>query len=112
MTWIPGDWRSRSTTPTRRPSEASSVATLAVVFDLPVPPRKEWTETSCAMVRPYYAWSVSVEPEGARLLLEVAEVVGVRDLRDPAGGAGLVDLDPELLHLRLQPSLALEDLAR
>jgi hypothetical protein len=46
MTWIPGDWMSRSTTPTRRPSAARSVATFAVVFDLPVPPRNEWMETS------------------------------------------------------------------
>jgi len=42
--WIPGDWMSVSTTPTRRPSAASSAARLAVVFDVPVPPRYEWTE--------------------------------------------------------------------
>src|SRR5205814_1626054 len=42
--WIPGDWMSVSTTPTRWPSAASSAATLAAAFDLPVPPRNEWTE--------------------------------------------------------------------
>src|SRR4249919_110221 len=112
MTWIPGDWMSRSTIPTRRPSAARTVATFAVVFDLPVPPRNECTETTCAMARPYPARSVGVEAHAARLLLEVAEVVRVGDLRDLLGGAGLVDLDAELLHLGLQSSLALDDLAR
>jgi hypothetical protein len=44
---MPGDWMSVSTTPTRRPSPASSAARLAVVFDFPVPPRYEWIETIC-----------------------------------------------------------------
>src|SRR5262245_32074409 len=33
-----------STTPTRRPPRARRVARLALRFDFPVPPRKEWTE--------------------------------------------------------------------
>src|SRR3954447_8395843 len=53
ITWIPGDWMSRSTTAMFLPSAARSVATFALVFDLPVPPRNEWTETSWAMARPY-----------------------------------------------------------
>ena len=44
MTWMPGDWMSVSMTPTRLPARATSTARLAVVFDLPVPPRKEWVE--------------------------------------------------------------------
>src|SRR2546425_12764571 len=39
----PGDWMSVSTTPTCRPWPASRAATLAVVLDLPVPPRNECT---------------------------------------------------------------------
>src|SRR6476646_9820319 len=112
MTWIPGDWMSRSTTPTCRPSAARMVATFAVVFDLPVPPRNECTETTWAMPRPYPARSVGVEAHAACLLLEVAEVVGVGDLGDLLGSAGLVDLDAELLDLGLQAPLAREDLAR
>src|SRR5579885_744670 len=42
---MPGDWMSASTMPTRRPCRAKVAARFAVVFDLPVPPRKEWTET-------------------------------------------------------------------
>ena len=38
---MPGDWMSVSMTPTRSPRAAASTATFAVVFDLPVPPRKE-----------------------------------------------------------------------
>src|SRR3989304_2896362 len=41
---MPGDWMSVSTIPTLWPSAASRVARLAAVLDLPVPPRKEWTE--------------------------------------------------------------------
>ena len=41
MTWMPGDWMSVSMTPTRWPARATSTARLAVVFDLPVPPRNE-----------------------------------------------------------------------
>jgi hypothetical protein len=48
-TWMPGDWMSVSTTPIRWPAAASSVATLAAMFDLPVPPRKEWIEMIFAM---------------------------------------------------------------
>src|SRR5262245_30590570 len=47
-TWIPGDWMSASITPTRAPPTASAAARLAVVFDLPVPPRNEWTDTMTA----------------------------------------------------------------
>jgi hypothetical protein len=47
-TWIPGDWMSVSTTPTRFPWHASSAARLAVKLDLPVPPRNEWTATIVA----------------------------------------------------------------
>ena len=36
--WIPGDWMSVSTMPTRLPMRAIETARLAVVFDLPVPP--------------------------------------------------------------------------
>ena len=39
--WIPGDWISVSTTPTRWPCDARTAATFAVVLDFPVPPRKE-----------------------------------------------------------------------
>jgi len=38
-----------STTPIRCPPAASSVAMLAAMFDLPVPPRKEWIEMIFAM---------------------------------------------------------------
>src|SRR3954466_15047177 len=44
-TWMPGDWMSASMTPTRRPLAARHAARFAVVFDLPVPPRNECTET-------------------------------------------------------------------
>src|SRR6266849_2319689 len=44
ITWIPGDWISVSIMPMRRPSAASKTAMLAVMFDLPVPPRNEWSE--------------------------------------------------------------------
>ncbi len=47
---MPGDWMSVSITPTRRPSAASKAATLAVVLDLPVPPRNEWIEMILAIV--------------------------------------------------------------
>ena len=77
---MPGDWMSVSTTPTRRPSAASRAATLAVVLDLPVPPRKEWMDMILVMLfspvlkffptsewgrvfRPQ-AWSVSVGCDG------------------------------------------------
>src|SRR5512136_979219 len=43
-TWIPGEAMSVSTTPTRCPRIAINAARLAVVLDLPVPPRNEWTE--------------------------------------------------------------------
>jgi hypothetical protein len=36
----------------RRPPAASSVATLAVVFDLPVPPRNEWMAMILDIVGP------------------------------------------------------------
>jgi hypothetical protein len=52
---MPGDWTSVSTTPTRFPFSAVSTARLAEMFDLPVPPRNEWTETifdTRAPVRP------------------------------------------------------------
>ena len=39
-----------SITPTRWPSLASWAATLAEMFDLPVPPRNEWTETILDMM--------------------------------------------------------------
>src|SRR5688572_4932082 len=42
--WIPGDWMSVSTMPTRLPVRAIATARFAVVFDLPVPPRNEWIE--------------------------------------------------------------------
>src|SRR5436190_19327453 len=112
MMWTPGDWMSRSTTATVRPCCASSVATLAVVFDLPVPPRNEWTEISCAIARAYTALLGVAQPEALRLLLQIAEVVGVGDLFDLPGRLRLVDLDLQRLHLRLQASLALVDLAR
>ena len=44
MTWMPGDWMSVSMTPTRLPARATRTERLAVVFDFPVPPRKEWVE--------------------------------------------------------------------
>ena len=40
-----------SMTPTRFPARATSTARLAVVFDLPVPPRNEWVEIILA--KPY-----------------------------------------------------------
>src|SRR3954469_7165104 len=40
---MPGDWMSVSITPTWRPRPAYTTARFAVVFDLPVPPRNEWT---------------------------------------------------------------------
>src|SRR5260370_25576263 len=48
-----GDWMSVSITPTRRPCAASSAARFAVVFDLPVPPRYECTETMDIRARAY-----------------------------------------------------------
>src|SRR5947207_12083000 len=50
---MPGDWMSVSITPTRRPCAASSAARFAVVFDLPVPPRYECTETMDIRARAY-----------------------------------------------------------
>src|SRR5262245_39169144 len=41
---MPGDWMSVSTTPTRLPWRATAATRFAVRFDLPVPPRNEWTE--------------------------------------------------------------------
>src|SRR3972149_6092308 len=41
---MPGDWMSVSMTLTRFPARATSTATLAVVFDFPVPPRNECVE--------------------------------------------------------------------
>src|SRR5436853_5582440 len=99
MTWTPGDWMSRSTTATVLPSRASSVATFAVVFDLPVPPRNEWTEITVAI----RATLLGVEPQRTGLLLQVAEVVGLGDRIDLLRGLRLVDLDLQRLHLRLQP---------
>src|SRR5919109_2955438 len=49
--WIPGDWMSVSTMPIRLPMRASETARLAVVFDLPVPPRKEWIEMMSVIAR-------------------------------------------------------------
>src|SRR5689334_9785449 len=48
---MPGDWMSVSITPTRLPPAASRAARLAVVLDLPVPPRKEWIVISAAIAR-------------------------------------------------------------
>jgi hypothetical protein len=41
---MPEDWISVSITRTRCPCKARTAARFAVVFDLPVPPRKEWMD--------------------------------------------------------------------
>src|SRR5436190_10695508 len=81
--WIPGDWMSVSTTPTRWPSAASSAATLAAAFDLPVPPRNEWTEMILDIVPllciPGCVLLLGVRAKAKRggLGLEVLEVFGL-----------------------------------
>src|SRR5919197_5561931 len=107
--WIPGDWISVSTTPTRWPSAASSAATLATVFDLPVPPRNEWTEITLDTVPLLCVSELSLGFRAQAKLgdfrLEVLEVFGLGDLGHLPGGSRLVDLDVQLQHLLLQPLL-------
>src|SRR5690348_17039735 len=105
---MPGDWMSVSTTPTRWPSAASRVATLAAVFDLPVPPRNEWTEMTLDIVPllcvPGYVLLLAVRAQAklGGLRLEILEVFGLGDLGHLLGGSCLVDLDAQLPHLLLQ----------
>src|SRR5215208_2549255 len=105
---------SASTTPMRRPSAASSAAMLAVVFDLPVPPRKE----CMAMILDMFGLSrlgcimLGAEAQPVRLTLQILEVVGLGDLRHLTSGPGFVDLDAQLLHLLLEALLAGADFAR
>src|SRR6266542_2389099 len=96
-----------STTPIRCPPAASSVATLAVMFDLPVPPRNEWTEMIFAT-----ALVLGTCPQLVRSALEVPEIVRVGDLGHLLGGPSRVDLDLELADLLLQGLLAGRYLAR
>src|SRR6266511_1003281 len=96
-----------STTPIRCPPAASSVATLAVMFDLPVPPRYEWTEMIFAT-----ALVLGTCPQLVRSALEVPEIVRVGDLGHLLGGPSRVDLDLELADLLLQGLLAGRYLAR
>src|SRR6266536_6618686 len=96
-----------STTPIRCPSAASSVATLAAMFDLPVPPRNEWIEMIFAT-----ALVVGMCPQLGRSALEVPEIVRVGDLGHLRGGPARIDLDLELADLLLQGLLAGDDLAR
>src|SRR5438477_5170506 len=100
-----------STTPTRWPSAASSVATLAAVFDLPVPPRNEWTEMIVDIVPLLCALEcvlrggVRAQPELGGPCLQVLEVLGLGDLGHLPGGSHFVDLDAQLPHLLRQPLL-------
>jgi hypothetical protein len=79
---MPGDWISVSTTPIRRPSAASSVATLAVVFDLPVPPWNEWMAMILDMVGPYGLGSQSLSQEDAEALAVQTVREARRERRD------------------------------
>src|SRR5436309_183818 len=100
---MPGDWMSVSTTATRLPCSASAVARLAEMFDLPVPPRKEWTE----MILDMAGSSSSAGQERPAQLggppLQVLEVVRLHNLRHCPGLLHLVDLDAELRHLGGEP---------
>ena len=86
-TWMPG--RLDVGVDRRRPAcpaAASRAATLAVVFDLPVPPRKEWTAIRMAMAssaRPMRL--VGRDPQLVDPPLEVLEVLGLGRSRPPAG---------------------------
>src|SRR6266487_3796893 len=115
---MPGDWMSVSTTPTRWPSAASRVATLAAAFDLPVPPRNEWTEMTldiapllCASGYVLFL-GVRAEAKLGDLRLQVPEIVGLGDLGHLPGGACLVNLDAQLPHLLLQQPLTRQDFDR
>src|SRR5215470_4596535 len=120
--WIPGDWMSVSTTPTRWPSAASNVATLAAAFDLPVPPRNEWTEMILDIVPLLCIFGcvlflgvilgVRAKAERGGLGLEVLEVFGLGNLGNLPGGACLVNLDAQLPHLLLQQPLTRQDFDR
>src|SRR5207247_1335876 len=112
---MPGDWMSVSTTPTRWPAAASRVATLAAAFDLPVPPRNEWTEMTLD-IAPLLSASGYVLFLGVRaqaklggLRLQVPEIFGLGDLGHLPGGACLVNLDAQLPHLLLQQPLTRPD---
>src|ERR687891_2590441 len=70
--WMPGDWMSVSITPTRFPRAERTAAIFAVVFDLPVPPRKEWIETIAAISQSY------------RRSLRAHEAAPTRDVRSIA----------------------------
>src|ERR687898_315758 len=125
---MPGDWTSVSTTPMRGPSAASSVATLAVVFDLPVPPRNEWMAMILDMVGPLSVRrgrmlrsaticrasrvSVFTKAQLVRLSLQILKIVSLGNLGHLASGSDFIDLDAELLHLLFQAPLTGTHFAR
>src|SRR5215469_8144180 len=111
-----------STTPTSWPSAANNVATLAAAFDLPVPPRNEWTEMildivpllcilGCVLFLGVIL-GVRAKAERGGLGLEVLEVFGLGNLGNLPGGACLVNLDAQLPHLLPQQPLTRQDFDR
>ena len=90
---MPGDWMSASITPTRLPDWASKAATLAVVFDLPVPPRKLWMETM--VDKPFLPGAArpSFPSRRAKASAPGARVVGVSTDGAPTGRVLVVDDD-------------------
>src|SRR5574341_2097302 len=106
---MPGDWMSVSTTPTRCPAIATCEATLAVVFDLPVPPRKEWIETILVMMPVLQVnwegllvacFALFANPLGSRLQIRIETTLG--ELLILGLALGLVNLDGQLAQLVLQ----------
>src|SRR4029450_8958561 len=102
---MPGDCTSVSTTPTRRPWAAASVATFAVILDFPVPPRNEWTETILATVSSLLS-TLALQAKVGHFPFQRLEVVGLRDFLDLPGRPSPVDLDAQLSDLALETLLA------
>src|SRR5262245_9563394 len=91
-TWIPGDWMSLSTTATRCCILASITARFAVVLDLPVPPRNEWTEMTLA-TGSTFAWGTPLT-ELAGAPQQALKAFLRRDLLHFFRGSRLVDAEP------------------
>src|SRR5947208_8070670 len=91
--------------PMRLPPSASVVATLAVRFDLPVPPRKEWMEIILAMDVFRGIGSAGGQTARAQIPgagLEILEIVAAYDGGDLPAFLGVVDLHTKLADLILQ----------